>query len=221
MQLEDLRLGAAVMSEDGHKLGTLSRFVINTDNFKLTHIVIDTGVLRSGEPWWKGGWGVSHDRIVPIGCLNEAGEREVRITMRGEDFLATSRDFDEEYFEDLPDAVEGWPDPSDVRRLATSIPGEPGPYMMRERNVLKPHEADIPDDAAVWRMSPHEKIGEVDRVLFDEDSRRMQALVVRRGHFFSREVLLPPEHIVEVVAGVVRVELDDEQLRGLDEYAPD
>jgi sporulation protein YlmC with PRC-barrel domain len=221
MQLEDLRLGADVVSEDGHKVGTLSRFVINTDNQKLTHIVIDTGVLRRGEPLWKGGWGISHDRIVPIGCLKDAGDRAVHITMRGEDFLRLSRDFEQEYFEELPDVVEGWPDLSDVRRLAASLPGEPGPYMMRERNVLKPHEADIPDDAPVWRMNPHEKIGEVDRVLFDEDTRRMQALVVRRGHFFSKDVLLPAEHLLEVIAGVVRVELDDAQLRELVEYVPD
>jgi sporulation protein YlmC with PRC-barrel domain len=219
--LEDLRLGADVISDDGHKLGTLSRFVINTESHKLTHIVIDTGVLRSGEPWWKGGWGVSHDRIVPIACLREAGDRAVRITMRGEDFLEVSRDFEEEYFEEIPDERVGWPDASDLRRVASSLPGEPGPYLMRERNVLAPDEADIPDDAPVWRMNPHEKIGEVDRVLFDEDSRRMQALVVRRGHLFSKDVLLPVEHIVEVVGGVVRVELGDERLRALPEYKPD
>jgi uncharacterized protein YrrD len=70
-------------------------------------------------------------------------------------------------------------------------------------------------------MNPHEKIGEVDRVLFDEDSRRMQALVVRRGHFFSKDVLLPADRIAEVIGGVVRVELDDGQLRELVEYKPD
>jgi sporulation protein YlmC with PRC-barrel domain len=221
MHLEDLRLGADVLSDDGHKLGTLSRFVINTDSHKLTHIVIDTGVLRSGEPLWKGGWGVSHDRIVPIGCLKDASDRAIHITMRGEDFLQVSRDFEEEYFEEMPDERAGWPDASDVRRVAASFPGEPGPYLMRERNVLAPHEADIPDDAPVWRMNPHEKIGEVDRVLFDEDSRRMQALVVRRGHFFSKDVLLPADRIAEVIGGVVRVELDDGQLRELVEYKPD
>jgi uncharacterized protein YrrD len=93
--------------------------------------------------------------------------------------------------------------------------------MMRERNVLAAHEADIPDDAPVWRMNPHEKIGEVDRVLFDEDTQKMQALIVRRGHFFSKDIVLPVEHLLEVVAGVVRVELDDAQLRALPEYKPD
>jgi sporulation protein YlmC with PRC-barrel domain len=220
MQLEDLRLGADVVSDDGHKVGTLSRFVINKDSLKLTHIVVDTGVLRSGESLWKGGWGTSHDRIVPIGVLKHADSASLRITMLADDFVELSRDFEEEHFTELPDRVEGWPDLSDIRRVAASLPGEPGPYLMHETNVLAQHEADIPNDAPVWRMDPHQKIGEVERVLFDEDTREMSALVIRRGHFFSKEVLLPVEHLVEVVAGVVRVQLDDAELRALPEYKP-
>jgi uncharacterized protein YrrD len=221
MRIEDLRLGADVLSHEGHKLGVLSRFVIHRDSLKLTHIVVDTGILRSGEPLWKGGLGISHDRLVPIGALRDVSDREVRISMHGEDFLRLTRDFEEEYFEPLPDAVEGWPDLSDVRRIAASLPGEPGPYLMHERSALAATQADIADDAPVWRLNPHEKIGEVDRVLFDERTRKLQALVVRRGHFFSKDVVLPVEFLVEVVAGVVRVELDDEQLRALPEYVRD
>ncbi len=220
MNLEDLRLGADVVSDDGHKLGTLSRFVINTDSLKVTHIVIDTGILRSGEALWKGGWGLSHDRVVPIGCLRHADSSEIRITMLGDDFRELSQDFLEEYFEALPDRVEGWPDASDVRRVAASLPGEPGPYMMREVRALAPYEVDIADDAPVWRLNPHEKIGEVERVIFDEDSRKMTALVIKRGVLFSKEMVLPVTHLVEVVAGIVRVQIDDAALGALSEHKP-
>ena len=86
MQLEDLRLHTSVISRDGHKLGTLSRFVFDTQSLRLTHIVVDTGILRSGESLWKGGWGLSHDRLVPIGAVKDATSDRVEITMSGDEF---------------------------------------------------------------------------------------------------------------------------------------
>src|SRR5574339_540319 len=67
MKLDGLRLGADVTSRDDHKLGTVNGFVIDTGSQRLTHLVVDTGIFRSGEALWKGGWGMSHDRIVPFG----------------------------------------------------------------------------------------------------------------------------------------------------------
>ena len=218
MNLEDLRLGADVVSADGHKLGKLGHFVIDRDSLRLTQLVIDTGILRSGEALWKGGWGLSHDRIVPIGALASAGPDAVKITMAGDDFLEHSRDYDQEYFEEMPDRVEGWPDLSDVRRLAASFPGEPGPYLMRETNAVPAWQADIPADAPVWRLNPHQKIGEVERVLYDAATKKMTALVIKRGFIFSKEMELPVSHLVEVVGGVVRVEIDDDALGALVEH---
>ena len=221
MQLEDLRLHASVISRDGHKLGTLSRFVFDTQSLRLTHIVVDTGILRSGESLWKGGWGLSHDRLVPIGAVKDATSDRVEITMSGDEFKDHSQDFSEEYFKEAPDARKGAIDTSDLRRIAMSIPGEPGPYLMGETTALAEGEVAVPDDAPVWRLDPHEKIGEVERVLYDPVSKRLSALVVRRGHFFAKEVSLPAEHIVEVVGGVVRVQMDDAVLKALGEYRPD
>ena len=72
-------------------------------------------------------------------------------------------------------------------------------------------------------MKPHEKIGEVQRVPFNEETLRIQALVIRRGHIFDHELLvLPSRYIVEVVEilqGVVRVEMSDDELRALAPYA--
>ena len=58
-------------------------------------------------------------------------------------------------------------------------------------------------------------------VLFNEETLRVQALVIRRGHFFSHEVVLPARYIVEVVEvlwGIVRVEISDDELRALLPY---
>jgi sporulation protein YlmC with PRC-barrel domain len=221
MKLEDLRLHADIVSADGHKIGHLSRFVFEPATHKLTHIVVDTGILRSGEALWKGGWGLSHDRIVPIGVLDRADSHAVHITMTGDEFRDLSHDYLEEYFKPLPDLEKGEPDLSDIARFATSIPGEPGPYMMQQQTALPPNEAEVGDDAPVWRLNPHKKVGEVERVLFDEASGKIDALVIRRGFLFSKEVVLPIDSVVEVVGGIVRVQMTDEELHALAEYHPE
>jgi sporulation protein YlmC with PRC-barrel domain len=221
MKLEDLHLGASVISLDGRKLGSLSRFVINKETLALTHIVVDTGILRSGTPLWEGGWGLSHDRVVPLGVVQEADSREVHVAMTADEFRDHSADYVAEHFDAIPDEHPGWPDASDVRRIAASLPGEPGPYLLHEVAAIAPNEVDIRRDSPVWRLNPHEKIGEVERVIFDEETRKVTGLVVRRGHFFSHDVILPIADIVEVVGEIVRVQLDDAALARLAPFRAD
>jgi uncharacterized protein YrrD len=218
MQIEDLRLGASVVSREGHKLGRLSHFVMRKGDFRLTHIVVDTGILRSGEPLWKGGWGLSHDRVVPIGVLASVRPDELQLTMSADEFRDDSVDYIQEHFARIADDKPGWPDASDIRRIATSIPGEPGPYFMYDTMALAAWEADIRKDSPVWRMNPHEKIGDVERLLVDERTQKAVAIVVRRGHLFSKDVVLPMTHVSEVVADIVRVNLGDDDLDQLEEY---
>ncbi len=218
MNIEDLRLHASVVSSDGHKLGSLSRFVINKENLRLTHIVVDTGLLRSGQALWKGGWGLNHDRLLPVGVVRHAGSDDISITMSADEFAELSIDYIEEYFTNTPDMEKGRPDAGDLVRIAQSIPGEPGPYIMQQVTAIGPDLADIAADSPVWRLDPHQKVGEVERVLFDTESGSMSGLVIRRGFIFSKDVVLPPEYIVEVVAEIVRVQLDDAQLDALPEH---
>lgn len=217
MQLEDLRIGADVVSSDGHKLGTLSKFVVREGEHRLTHVVVDTGILRSGEPLWKGGWGLSHDRVIPLLGVEGATSDTVTLTMAADEFRDHSVDYEEEYFEPMPDSDAGRLDLGDLARFASSIPGEPGPWVMLDRRALAPGDVEIPKDAPVWRLQPHQKIGEVERVMVGEGG-GISGVVIKRGHLFAKEVVLPVHAIVEIVAGIVRVDLDDDALKGLPEF---
>jgi hypothetical protein len=48
-KLDDLHADASVLSRDGHKVGVLKRFVVRKDDLVLTHVVVDTGIFRSGD----------------------------------------------------------------------------------------------------------------------------------------------------------------------------
>jgi hypothetical protein len=221
MKLEDLHAGADVISRDGHKLGTLGRFVFKAATFELTHVVVDTGILRSGEPLWKGGWGLSHDRVVPLGVVEGAAPDAITLTMSADEFRDLSVDYIQEYFETMPDEHPGAPDASDLRRLAASLPGEAGPYLLRERRAIAPGEVEIKKDSAVWRLNPHQKIGEVDSVIYDGDTKTITDFVIRRGHILTKDVVMPRRFVTEVVADVVRVQIDDDALQGLPEFRAD
>src|SRR5437868_1156986 len=157
-QLKDLHLGASVHSRDGQKLGALNRLVVNKDTLKLTHVVVDVGLLRDERPLWLGGWGLSHDRVIPLGVVTEATSEDVRISMSAEEFRDLSVDYIEEHFDRLPDMQPGRLDVSDVARFARSIPGEPGPALIHEVLAKAPDEVDIKQNSPVWRLNPHEKI---------------------------------------------------------------
>ncbi|TAK59095.1 MAG: hypothetical protein EPO22_10535 [Dehalococcoidia bacterium] len=209
MGLEDLRAGAPVLSRDGDKLGKLSRVVVEKDTLRLTHLVVDVG--RGDE------------RVVPLGVLRDAAEDAVRLSMDKGEFDEMSLKYDLQVYQPIGDAQRGRLDLSDVSRFVASLPGALGPGVMTEALAKSPDEVDIVKDSPVWRLNPHQKIGEVEHVIFDERSRKITALVVRRGIVFTHDVLLPARYITEVVealGGIVRVEIGDADLKQLQEYRP-
>ncbi len=223
MEIDDLHEGADVISRDGHTVGKLTRVVINEHSLKLTHLVVDPGLLHSGESLWKGGWGNPHTRVVPIGVLEDDDSEEVHITMSAEEFAHLSVKYDHVYWKPMPDLHPGRLDLSDLAPILRALPGGAGPNVPFDVMTMAPNEVDVAESSTVWRLKPHEKIGVVDHVLFDEDTNKMTALVVRRGSLFHHDVVLPAEYIVEIVEileGVVRVEMTDDQLSELAAYVP-
>ncbi len=215
MKLEDAREGADVISSDGHKVGKLSRVVVKEESLEITHLVVDPGLLRSGESLWAGGWGNPHERTIPVGVLEDETDDAIQITMTAEQF----RDLSVKY-----DMIYAKRDPSLISSVLNSMPGGIGPYVLFDVMAKEPDEVDIKEDSAVWRMKPHQKIGEVQRVLFNEETLKIQALVIRRGHIFDHELLVLPAHyiveVIEILEGVVRVDMTDDELRALAPYEP-
>ena len=101
------------------------------------------------------------------------------------------------------------------------MPGEPGPYLLHEVQAIDPGDVEIKKDSPVWRLNPHQKIGEVDSLIYDGDTGNVTDLVIRRGHVFTKEVVLPMRFVTEVVADIVRVDIDDDALSGLPEFNAD
>ena len=77
---------------------------------------------------------------------------------------------------------------------------------------------DVKEGTDVWRQQPHEKLGDVKRVLLDAASGRVQAFVIRRGVLQKHDVVLPTRYVSELFDDLIRVDISDAELDQLREY---
>ncbi len=216
----DLRAGADVYSSDGHKLGELHRVVLARSDLRITHVVVDIGFLRSGRSIWQGGLGLDYDRVVNIKDLASANTERLDLNLTAEEFkelpeytpetYEEPRDFSPDEY-DLPDVV------TQLHHLSSIFASTPGQWLYE--NLQKSSDSvDISEGTPVWRREPHEKLGDVKQLVFDEQTGSLRALVISRGFIFKHEVVLPSRHVVELFDDIVRVDIADKDLDALQAY---
>jgi uncharacterized protein YrrD len=217
----DLRTGVDVYSRDGEKVGNLHRVVMRRGDFSVSHIVVDIGFLRSDRKVWEGGFGLDYDRIVPIGQVRQADDDRIDLLLTVEHFMAAP-EYTQEAFEEPHDLTPNEFDIPDVANRAQGLSGLIGgantAWVVERLN--KPLDSvDIKEGIDVWRREPHTKLGDVERVLIDPATGHMQAVVIRRGFFLTRDIILPVRYIAEIVDDVsIRVDISDAELAELREY---
>jgi len=216
----DLKAGVDVFSHDSHKLGTLHSVVLKRSDLSLTHVVVDIGFLRSGRRLWQGGLGLDYDRLVPIAQVHAASDEGVELRLTAEEFK-DAPEYTVDHFEQPFDLTPGEFDIPDVvnRAAALGAIAAGGSNIWLVERLNKPLEGvDIAAGTDVWRREPHEKLGDVRRLLLDPDTGRLRALVIRRGALRHRDIVLPARYIAELFDDLVRVDIDDEALAQLREY---
>ncbi|MPZ24411.1 MAG: hypothetical protein GEU28_12955 [Dehalococcoidia bacterium] len=216
----NLRAGTDVYSLDGKKLGNLHRVVIKRSDLTLTHVVVDIGFLRSGRSLWEGGLGLDYDRIVPIGAVTSATDDHVDLALAVEEFKSQP-EYSEESFEPIADPSPSEFDINDIairaEVLADAVASTPGAWVTTRLN--KPvTSVDIVEGTDVWRREPHQKVGDVKRILVDETTGQVKALVISRGFIFKHEVVLPIRYIAELLDDLIRVDLTDAEILMLRPY---
>jgi uncharacterized protein YrrD len=220
LSLHDLRAGADVYSHDGEKLGTLKHMVLKRSDLTLTHVVVDIGFLRSGHHLWEGGLGLDYDRVVPVGEVHSVSDDRVELRLTAGEFKEMP-EYTQEHFEDPHDLTPDDFDLTDVvvqaQRLAGFVNNVSNAWLVQKLN--KPLESvDIAEGTDVWRQTPHQKLGDIKRLLFDPANERLRAFVIRRGIMFQKDVILPVRYVSALYDDLVHVEITDAQLSQLREY---
>jgi sporulation protein YlmC with PRC-barrel domain len=216
--LDNLRPGAEVVSANGKDVGKLHAVVVDPRDDDITHIAVNAGPFFPAI-------GFGAPRLVSVPIEEMADAREAKVLLK-----ITKRKFEE-----LPDYAEWsfappkteWSPPdglspdlavANVRliQIAQTLGGGlASPWEIRHRRKF---EREIPHGSHVWRVEPETHIGEVDRILSDEVTEHVRALVVKRGHFFGHDVVLPIEYVTDIDDIIVHVQLTDEELDALEEF---
>jgi len=224
--IDNLRHDAAVYSGDNEEVGKLHAVVVDPRDDEVTHVVVN-----AGPHFPSPGFGAPKLVSVPIEMMEGAEEGKVALSCTREEFEAIPSYVERDFLPPPEDGAEGAAEaaarsPRPVRALwdaatalaasfANQLVGIPVP---RETFQVAQFERQIVYDSPVWRLEPHEQIGEVERVLVDKETDEIEALVVRRGHLFSEDVVLPIAYVTEILDGMVRVQLSDEEVERLEAF---
>jgi len=227
--LDNLRHDAPVLSSDGAEVGKLHAVVVDPRDDEVTHIVVN-----AGPHFPSPGFGAPKLVSVPIGQMDGAEERDVVLRCSEAEFAALASYVERDFLPPPEDEAGSAPqrEPEGllpIRRMwdaATALAASFGQQLVgipvpRETFQVARFERQIVYDSPVWRLEPHQQIGEVERVLVNHDSDEIEALVVRRGGLFSEDVVLPIEYVTEILDGMVRVELSDAQVAALARFEAD
>jgi len=222
--IEQLRIGAHVVSSDGKQVGTLTRIVVTGGEPVVTHLVVDPGAHFS-EILEPGSLDKPRDRTVPVEMAREVSEDEIRLTCSASEFAKLPL-FERHQYVNAP--VE--PGSSRFRLgelvnyLASAFGLGAAPYVPENEEItfnVEPGSQVIPEEAPVWRTTPHEEIGVVERTLADAETQRVTAVVIRRAALDNQMVIVPISAITSFEDGVAHVELSDEELDQLAAYSPE
>ena len=218
--LENLHHGAHVESAEGKGVGRLHSVVIDPRDNEVTAIVVNTGP-HFPEP----GFGAPDLRNVPINLVEDAGDEKVILRCSREEFGGLPAHVETDFAPaSTPSAEPAKGDPAHRlwnigMALAASFANSATGIAMPAETVRKASFGrEILNDAPVWRVEPHSHIGDVERVLVDEDTDEIRDLVIRRGVLFHENVVLPMDYVTEILDGVIHVQISDDQLRGLQAY---
>lgn len=219
--IEELRIGAEVLTADGRRVGNLKYIIVDTADGTVSAVAVEPGLLESGRLLEPTKWDEPSAVIVPIDLIAHADAEVVRLRCSESELRTLPPYIEQEYVH--PD--ESWTPPPGytladfLLRLTAPFGGIiPPPMKIRLRKGRT--EREIEPGTPVWRKHPHTEVGHVERVLFDPETDKVTGLVLRRGGLVPFHVALPMHFVTEILDDVIHVEMTDEEIESLAPFNP-
>lgn len=208
----DIRLGVPVEGTDG-RAGKVDRLIYDSAKKEVVGIVVVQG------------WLLPHDVVVPAHRATSAGEDAVRVNATVEEINAMPA-FDLAQYVTPPD---DWIPPAGIAAATYLFPASPYLVGAFERPITAPDpgeaqldeapgQADIGADTEVTCTDGHG--GHVDRILTEGDTDRMTHVVVRRGHLFTHDVVVPADKVARIDAYGVHLSCTVAELEAMPRFEP-
>ena len=204
---------AEIFSASGKKIGTLDRVVLDPETKKVSYLVIRKGFL------------LTTDKVIPMDLFKFEGER---ITLSRE-----AKDFD--FYPDYNDSEfigvvrKEFPEQTieSVYWYPPVRPGDPSTLMMypalartyvRRTNKVIPEDSVAIDDGATVESSDNEEIGNIERMILEQNQERATHIVVSSGLLSKEYRLVPTFWIKDATDEKVYLTIDSEFYEKLPEH---
>jgi sporulation protein YlmC with PRC-barrel domain len=180
-ELSDFRLGAAVETSDGRKVGTLVSVLVEEHGFEPKALVVKheeslVGRLMAAEKLF-----ITDEIVVPIGAVESATHDLVRLSMAEPD-LRRQKPYLSHHF--LPPTI------GQLLLQEASILSGGIAFPSAEEDANKPgDEIEIERGENVMLGETGRKLGHVHEILFDHGE--VIGVVIRPEGFFKQDVVLP------------------------------
>ncbi len=224
MHTEELKEGTSVFTADGDELGEINRFILDPKTNEVTHIVIQKGGL------------FSEDKVVPFDKIRSETEEGLVLSEEIEDFDQLPP-FEETHY---VDAEPGNPDLARAEERAAYPVGPayywyppygylgysaygPGPYGwpvgLTHQNI--PEGSVSLQEGTDVISSDGEHVGDVERLLIDDDNNQVTHFLITQGLFFKDRKLVPANWIRTVMEDKVQLNVTADLLESLPAYEED
>jgi uncharacterized protein YrrD len=216
--LEELKVGTSVFTSDGDEIGAINRFILDPETNEVTHIVIQKGGL------------FSEDKVVPFDKVRSGPEEGLVLDEEIQDYEQLPP-FEETHYvevgdrdrepgkpEDYPTYVHGpayyWYPPYGYLGYPAYGLGLYGwPMALTQRNI--PADTVPLKEGTDVISSDGEHVGDVERLLIDDDSKRVTHFVISQGLFFKEHKLVPANWVRTVKEDKVELNVSSQLLEGL------
>jgi osmotically-inducible protein OsmY/sporulation protein YlmC with PRC-barrel domain len=217
----EFKIGTPVLTRDG-EAGRLKFLVIDSEEEEITGLVVERGQL------------LRKDIVVPASWVERADEQAVVLDASVPELETLPEYREVEYRAPDPSArpIAGHP-PAETRIWLGPYPGlqvpvHSGSYLTERPWVLYSGRLGIGDDEVLVRRgqpiydNSGRRVATLDHVLADDETHRIQRLVIHRGHWLQRgeDLIVPADAVSYITDQDIHLTLSREDLDQLPRYQP-
>lgn len=214
----EFKKGAPVMNSAGEQVGSVDSIVIDPKNGDVTYLIVRKGAI------------FTEDKVVPFGMVVHADEQGVSLNDNAGD-LDKLPAYQERYF--VPAEGSGMAEGANAPPVYSNpMYGNPSispAAILASTPRVEGHtevRTNIPPSDVALRKGAHvvtrdgTRVGDIDEILVDADSRRATHFVVAQGALFKTRKLIPAEWVIDVEEDEVKLAISDKVLDRLHDYEP-
>lgn len=200
----DFRIGAPVSDRDGDKVGEVKHVIVDPRTGEITEIVLGQSGL------------LGRDVLVPIGAVMDATHDRVRLAL-AKDKIDDLKDFVVTHYIAPPPGADWstgglYPQAGFPVGAATGIQSIGYAPIVEEELQIPEGDLDIQPGTEVWATDG--KVGQVDEVLYDDQTNRVRGFVVKEGLIFHHDVEVPIVRVAAMSSDRITLRLTKRELEG-------